>query len=48
MFIYFLFMFPEIGIFESGLPFQFSLSHVTVSLLPLCNTNVYKHITGIF
>lgn len=34
----------EIGIFESGLPFQFSLSHETVSLLPLCNTNVYKHI----
>lgn len=42
MFIYFLFMFPEIGFFESGLPFQFSLFHETVSLLPLCNTNVYK------
>lgn len=30
MFIYFLFMFPEIGFFESGLPFQF---HCLMKLL---------------
>lgn len=42
--VYLFHIYPEIGIFESGLPFQFSLFRETVSLLPLCNTNVYKQI----
>lgn len=42
MFIYFLFVFPEIGIFESGLQFQFSSLYKIVSLLALFNTNALK------
>lgn len=43
--VYFLFVFPEIGIFESGLQFQFSSLYKIVSLLALFNTNALKQIT---
>lgn len=43
--VYFLFVFPEIGIFESGLQFQFSSLYKIVSLLALFNSNALKQIT---
>lgn len=48
MLIYFLFVFPEIGIFESGLPFQFSSLYEIISLLALFNSNVHKLYFGFF
>lgn len=42
MFIYFLFVFPEIGIFESGLPFQF---HCLMKLLA-CSLSVTQMFTN--